>query len=166
MVNSCIWCTNQIEENDRENISNLELNICSNCETVLNMVQVPIDQMIESYKLPIVIINHEHTVISANQAANRLLKKFILLPSDQNIKIGNLLRCPNAEMEEGCGKTSQCGSCQIRHAIQDTITSRKSETIVETEIINPNIYDKNNIKKKLKLSLQKAGKGLLIKLNN
>lgn len=167
MEKVCAWCNNspksiEIEENSLNNPF-----ICSSCRQFLSMEQIPIEKIIENFNDPIVIIDPEHTVISSNTNASKLLDKFHLTPKNKTNKLGNLLRCPNAELEKGCGKTDQCSSCKIRQAIQDTLHFKQPEKKLKLDLITSDATQENHYKKtSITLSFQKAGAGLLIKITN
>ena len=76
------------------------------------------DEYLESFDIPVVILDHECRVSAANRAGLGLMEK----PIDRVIGVlgGEALECRYSRLDEGCGKTNHCETCTIRNLIQET----------------------------------------------
>jgi len=88
------------------------------------------DEYLETFDVPVIIINFHHKILAANLRAQAMLGKplEILL----GMRNGDALDCRHAKLPEGCGGTSHCPECTVRKLILRTIElgiSSHNETV-------------------------------------
>ena len=93
------------------------------------------DEYLETFDVPVVIVDSERRIAAANQAALRMIEK----PIDRVVGMlgGEALKCLHSKLPEGCGRTIHCETCSIRNLILKTIEKRISHhnelVSIETE---------------------------------
>ncbi len=119
MKTICAWCKKLIKEDVRTPDGPISHGLCPSCaEKLYEKFGTPLEQFLDQWHLPIVLLNTEGQVLGGNSAARSLpgfhaTSKTPLLP-------GDVFECPWADLPEGCGKTVHCCGCAIRRAISHT----------------------------------------------
>lgn len=104
--------------------------ICDKCaDKVLWPHRPLLMDFLDSLNAPVVVINSEGTVLSANKHARKLLTKE--LSEIEGFQGGNVFECAFAKLPEGCGKTLHCDGCTIRNTVMDTLRSGKSHLKIQ-----------------------------------
>lgn len=134
MLQICAWCRKRIgtvpeSVHDDDAVSH---GICNSCVDNLSFqMGVPLTRYLESLSEPVLVINGEAVVQTANSATGRLLGK-PATDAEQRLT-GDVFECAYARLPEGCGRTIHCSGCAIRHTVADTYqTGRPHERVPAT----------------------------------
>lgn len=78
--------------------------ICEDCRSnMIFQLGVELQVFLNSLKVPIVMVDREGTVVTANELARALLREG--LPEIEGFKGGDVFECAYARLPEGCGNT-------------------------------------------------------------
>lgn len=122
----CSYCGRYIKE--EKPIENNELihGTCLDCYVPTTTLThgYSYDEYLETFDVPVVIMDSGRRILAANQSAQAMLDK----PIDRlkGMLGGEALECPHAKLPGGCGRTSHCQTCTIRNLILRSIEQRMS----------------------------------------
>jgi PAS domain-containing protein len=124
MKKVCAWCGRAMGETGgfagREDV--VSHGICPACaEAVFPELGVDLGVFLDRFNLPILVVDAEGMVRSANVAARAMLHK-----DEQAITQrpgGEVFECVHSRLAEGCGHTVHCSGCTINQAIRHTAAS-------------------------------------------
>ena len=127
MEQVCAWCGKTIKQPDGEEseITDglISHGVCTSCAVHLRaQMGVPLMEYLDSFSIPVVVIDHDVVVCGANQPAQRLLQKDNMPPVTGRL-CGDVFECVNAIQPGGCGGTIHCSACVIRNAVNDTFAT-------------------------------------------
>jgi hypothetical protein len=118
MKTICSWCKAVIRDDPTASNGPISHGLCSSCaERLFAEMGTPLEQYLDQWKEPILILDNHGRVRGGNQAAKKL-PGFAVSP-DTALLPGDVIECPYAELPEGCGKTVHCVGCAIRRAITE-----------------------------------------------
>ena len=133
----CAWCLKDLGPVKGSVHPDTECShgICSNCFDNLDFQQgVSLQQFIDSFAMPIVMVNSNVVVAAVNQAACKILGKD---PAEIVHHLGgNVFECERARLPEGCGKTIHCSGCTIRRAVTRCFTTGEPQIKIPA-YVNP-----------------------------
>lgn len=94
--------------------------ICEQCafHLVAQMGMLPLQEYLDGLRDPILVVNGDVDVKTANGRARELLQKE--LPAIEGYQGGDMFECEYSKLPEGCGKTYHCSACAIRRTVTDT----------------------------------------------
>ncbi len=126
MVRLCGWCNKFLDEVETYPADEITHGICESCRVALLSSREPLtlSRFLNYFTLPVMIINPETEVLSANEAALDLVGRDLNEVSHQFS--GDVMSCKYAFQEDGCGKTVHCIACAIRISIIQTFETGKS----------------------------------------
>jgi len=78
----------------------------------------PLDEFLDSLQIPVLLVDNDVRVLSANALARRMLSPDAL--KIKGLLGGELFRCKNYDQPGGCGKTLHCQTCTIRNCVTRT----------------------------------------------
>jgi PAS domain-containing protein len=117
----CGWCGKGLGNRGNEVLKNeiITHGICAICVAkFFEPKGISLRDFLDRLTMPIVAVDGEGTVFTANQAARSLLGKE--LDYVEGLKGGEVFECAYAKMKGGCGRTIHCSGCTIRRAITAT----------------------------------------------
>ncbi len=119
MVTVCAYC-NTILRPASEPDEPVNHGICETCHTrFLSLLGVNIARYLDLLDAPVVLVDEEARILSANHLARGLFE--IPAGTDSNPRLcGNVFACENAGLPGGCGQTVQCSGCAIRNTVMET----------------------------------------------
>jgi hypothetical protein len=117
----CAWCSRALSSVDGSNDSErVTHGICEDCvEAIISGMGRDLQQFLETIDAPVITIDAEGVVGSANQKATELLGRS--LPSMEGQMVGTVTDCAYARLPGGCGKTKSCTACTLRDVIDRTV---------------------------------------------
>jgi hypothetical protein len=120
MLRICGWCKKQLEENGEENDHEITHGICEYCRVTLLSSQTPhsIHKNLSYFSLPVMMIDEQGRVLSANNSALELTGKS--LESISCELGGDVMSCEYAYRDGGCGENVHCLSCTVRNSVIKT----------------------------------------------
>jgi PAS domain-containing protein len=92
----------------------------------------PLRRFLDRLEAPVLLVDGEGAVLTANRAARELLGKS--LPEIEGRRSGEVVECARARLPGGCGRTAHCAACTIRVAVGETFAtgvSREGLCVVE-----------------------------------
>jgi hypothetical protein len=93
--------------------------ICTSCIDNLEFqLGVSIKRFLNSFAVPVIVVDSERRAVSANRNALDMLEKE--LNAVTQLPLGNVFECAYSRLPGGCGKTYHCSGCTIRTAVNDT----------------------------------------------
>ena len=85
---------------------------------------MPLLEYLDGLGIPIVVVDGEGTVQTANEQARALLQKD---PHEiEGFKGGDVFECAYASLPEGCGHTVHCSGCTIRQTVMTAFRTGQS----------------------------------------
>jgi PAS domain-containing protein len=156
MKRVCSWCKKDLETGEvyfRYDDS-MTHGICKDCiDNMEFQLGVDLQRFIDSIKEPLVVIDADIMVTTANKEARRILGKE--LPDISNKRPGEVFECAYARYPEGCGRTVHCSGCAIRRTVEETFKTGKFHkdvpaTIKYDETPNPEMIVMNISTEKMK----------------
>jgi hypothetical protein len=131
MKQVCAWCRNEIGRIASSVYSDSETShgICENCLDNLTFQKgVPLKHYLDSFPLPILVVDGYAVVKAVNKKACDALGKE---PREMVQHLGgNVFECAHARLPEGCGGTIHCSGCTIRRAITKTFKTGEPQSKV------------------------------------
>ncbi|HZV83029.1 MAG TPA: hypothetical protein VFF53_12760 [Geobacteraceae bacterium] len=122
MKRVCAWCNKGMESEDDCSPGDDALvthGICSDCTDNMEFqLGVSIRKFLNSFSVPVLLVDGERRMISANRSALQLVKKELGTISHE--LVGNVFECAYSRLPGGCGKSVHCSGCVIRNAINST----------------------------------------------
>ena len=82
------------------------------------MKQLTLNQLIDDIDKPVLVVDSEGSIHTANKHALYILQKKI--EDVVNQKGGVVMSCQYATLPGGCGKTEHCSGCDIRNTVMAT----------------------------------------------
>ena len=127
MKRICAWCRKEMGRvGSQAKFENLITHgICENCrDYMLFQMGVELEVFLDSLKLPVVVVNREGIIVTANDKTRKLFKRE--LPEIAGYRGGEVFECAYARLPEGCGKTVHCSGCTIRRTVFETYETGRS----------------------------------------
>ena len=122
----CSYCGRYIKEDKPFENNKLTHGICLDCFVPSTTLThgYSYDEYLETFDVPVVIMDSRHKILAANQGALAMLDK----PIDRlkGMLGGEALECPHSKLPGGCGRTIHCQTCTIRNLILRTMEQRIS----------------------------------------
>lgn len=164
MKRVCAWCNTMMEDGAVSALGDDDLvthGICNDCADNMEFqLGVSIKRFLNSFKVPVVLLDSNNKAISANGNALTLLKKN--LAAINHVVLGNVFECAYSRLPEGCGKTSHCSGCTIRNAVMGTFATGESNLNVPATVISGSMGNGEPVS--LKISTEKALNYVLLKI--
>lgn len=163
MKRICAWCNKAMEDGDGVLVDDevVTHGICSDCaDNIEFQLGVSIKKFLNSFKMPVVLLDGNNRTISANGHALGLLKKN--LAAINHVILGNVFECAYSRLPGGCGKTSHCSGCTIRNAIMDTFATGKPNLDLPATVTSSSMG--NGAAVSLRISTEKALNYVLLKI--
>lgn len=91
-----------------------------------------IHEYLEGLEFPILLVDGEGTVSSANRAARQMMGKDF--DRINGLPPGNIFECPHSYLPGGCGNTEHCKKCGIRGALVETMKTGVGRDSVWVEL--------------------------------
>ncbi len=121
MAGFCSWCKRELSY-DSHDADISQYYICSDCRRAAESgFDIPILDYINAMELPVLVINEDGTVKTANFSALSVLEKSH--GEIENRKGGEVFRCRYSDLPGGCGGTVHCVDCTIRMLVMDTFST-------------------------------------------
>lgn len=122
----CAWCQKDLGHNDKMPEHAITHGICESCRVAMlnSLAPQSLNAYLNFFTLPVMMVDAEGRVLSANQAALDFVAKD--LKEIQNSLGGNVMNCKYAFLEEGCGETEHCVGCTIRKNVIKTFETGES----------------------------------------
>jgi hypothetical protein len=113
----CAWCQKPLD-NEPEEGNPITHGICERCAEFVLSNRTRIGSFLNTINTPVLVVDADVKVISANTPALLALKKE---HSEIEDKLGGeVIECEYSLLPEGCGKTIHCTGCQIRRSVNHT----------------------------------------------
>ena len=120
MKQACSWCDAEFEsERSEDSVAGA---VCDECSRrLLAECGVQLGRYLEGLEAPVMLVDAEGVVLAASPQA---LEKLGLEESEVTGRLcGDVLRCVNATLPGGCGKTPNCPDCGFRNLVVATAES-------------------------------------------
>ena len=124
----CAWCGKDLDEAagpGREAQEVITHGVCRDCaHHLFAQIGMPLLEYLDGLEAPIVVVDGEGTVQTANEHARALVQKD--LPAIEGFRGGDVFECAYASLPEGCGHTVHCSGCTIRQTVMNTFRTGQS----------------------------------------
>lgn len=128
MKKVCAWCNRDMEtgwECDPSDDEIVSHGICHDCaDNVEFQLGVSIKKFLNSFHVPVIMVDSDGRAITANGEALELVKKELF--AIKHALLGNIFECAYSRLPGGCGKSTHCSGCTIRNAVKNTFTTGRS----------------------------------------
>jgi hypothetical protein len=117
----CAWCGKDLDEREAQGstLDAVSHGLCDDCYAhVTAEMGVPLGEYLDWLDVPVLVMDGEASVRTANVAARELLDKG--LTDIERHRCGEVFECAHARLPEGCGSTIHCSGCAIRRAVLET----------------------------------------------
>jgi PAS domain-containing protein len=165
MIRVCAWCKKNLGVKNGTGTATKTIThgICSDCagEFALSRGET-LKQFLDRFNFPILVIDSETNVQTANAQACALLGKNLFDIEGQSG--GNVIECVHAKLPGGCGQQLHCKSCTIRRTVTDTLATGKSHLKVKAY---PDVQMHDTVKiLSIEISTEKAGDIVLLRIDD
>jgi len=115
----CCYCRKEIRTKPSE-LDGVSHGVCDAClPLMVRELGQPMQEYLDELQAPVLVVQDNARVISANAAARKLMSK-------EEIEIcgelaGDVIGCRHAREPGGCGRTRRCRSCAIRQCVTHTL---------------------------------------------
>jgi PAS domain-containing protein len=153
----CAWCKKKLARDIAD--APVSHGMCEECEFHLRAeIGMPIERFLDGIKAPVLLIDADSSVITANRLARALLGKEP--PKINGFKGGDVFECEYSWLPGGCGNTSHCSGCTIRRAVMSTMESGKALTGEPVSLRRRGVGDIAFV-----ISTEKAGDRVLLRID-
>ena len=129
MKRVCAWCDKEMgsvkSESSLPSDNVITHGICDDCKSNIRFqTGANLQSFLDSLKVPILVVDSEGVVKTANMKAQSVLGK-----DDVGIdgyRSGDVFECANARLPGGCGHTMHCSGCTIRRTVMETHSTGKA----------------------------------------
>lgn len=116
----CAWCGSGLGDGDPHPDRPITLGICKDCASaMLAGVPVDVDEFLDRFDSPIVLLNQAGNIAGVNRLAQLRLGK--TREEIDHLLVGNVFECRHARLPGGCGKTVHCMGCAIRRTFTECL---------------------------------------------
>jgi hypothetical protein len=123
MKHVCAWCGREYGVSDEEtNTNHVTHGICAECEDYFQRDEPEsLRRLLNRFDSPVLCVDDDAEVITANDEACRLLAKE---PGEiGDLMFGEMAQCHWSRLPEGCGRTEHCAACAVRLVVSETLAS-------------------------------------------
>lgn len=117
MIHNCAWCKKVIKE-DSGKSQPITHGICKHCLIDMKYPKIGLKMLIDKKAFPIVLVDANETVISANMMALEILGWSE--NEVENKTWREVMRCIYWDSPDGCGKNIHCTGCTINTIVMET----------------------------------------------
>jgi hypothetical protein len=160
----CSYCQKEMGQKAPFDDPNPTHGICPECEAYFTRQWngLSMDEYLDEYKVPILVINNDDRVLAYNQAYSQRL--FGEERKPRGLLSGEFLECRYARMPGGCGNTVCCRDCIIRKSIQETLKTGAPKLKVKAYL---NQTEKGQpVQRELVISTEKKGEAVIVTIEN
>lgn len=161
----CAWCEGKLNEGEVPSLANAPVShgICPKCSAkFLSKVKFPIGEFLDRFSQPIVVVDLEGKVATANQQAQRLLGK--TLPDIMGFPGGDVFECEHSYLPAGCGQTEHCAGCSIRRTVMECMASGRGRASATALLHQRTPHGTRALR--LEISTEKVGEVVLLRLDS
>lgn len=164
MKTVCAWCKKEMKAGSPELSPEglVSHGICTDCiYEMLDIKRMPLMDYLDSLGAPILVVNADGCIDSANKLAREILQK---TPAEiDGRKGGDVFECAYAKLPEGCGNTIHCDACTIRNTVMDTHLTGNPHIHAKAYLIQGTPDDNQEIK--FLISTQKVANVVLLRID-
>jgi PAS domain-containing protein len=122
----CAYCGRYIKEKEPFEVIRTTHGICPDCYIPLLQQNqgISCDEYLETFDLPVVILDSQQRVAAGNKAALDMMGK-----TNERIagfSSGEILECLHSNLPERCGNTTYCEACTFMNLVLRTMERRIS----------------------------------------
>ncbi len=116
-----IWATKKTGDVSDDTITH---SICRECREHFLTNDGDLRSYLDSFDLPIFLVNQEEKILIANEQSMKLLGKE---PEEIEDSLGgDAMECAYARLPGGCGHTIHCKTCAMRNSVTETYRTGES----------------------------------------
>lgn len=135
MQRICGWCGKDLGEiktgPDSEYL--ISHGICDECAFhLVAEVGMPLREYLDHLDAPVLVVDGDAVVKTANKAAQDLLQKDLF--QIEGYLGGKVFECVHSAEPEGCGQTIHCSGCTIRITVMETLNTGKNHLRVPASL--------------------------------
>ena len=164
MQKTCAWCKKSMGTVEATAFGNdiITHGMCEDC--MINMalgMAKPVDEFLDTLDCPVLMLEEDNTLSTANQQACELLGK--IKYEIVGKKSGDVLECPHSKNPGGCGMQVHCKSCVIRQSVKRTFETGQACKDIPAIPDIQQFGSKREVK--FIVSTERVGKMILLKVN-
>jgi len=115
----CCYCKKPVKTLPSES-DEVSHGVCDRCLPLMaRELGQPMQEFLDELSAPVLVVQDNARVISANAAARKLLSREQLEICGE--LAGDVIGCRHAREPGGCGRTQHCKSCTIRQCVTHTL---------------------------------------------
>ena len=141
----CAWCATELSNSGPLKSDDISYGICLPCANKV-IINVPNDlnDFLNQISVPVVLMNYEGVVKTANRQACAMLGKD-LAAIEENLA-GDVFECAYGLLPGGCGHTYHCSGCVIRQTVMATHATGKASRRIPATLKQSTPGDPQEIK--------------------
>lgn len=124
MSSTCSICRQQVVAGADGVLEGPLFCLCADCrrgfETKASAVGKSLSNVLERYSEPVLVVDATGRLLACNRLAEGAVGRPVA--SLLGLQPGEVLECKHASEPAGCGKTSHCGACAVRLALNYTVS--------------------------------------------
>ncbi|MEW5736158.1 MAG: PAS domain-containing protein [Thermodesulfobacteriota bacterium] len=158
MLRICAWCGAKLSNSPGGTAEPSDYpithGICPPCaDNLVFQAGVDLGRYLDSLEVPVVVVDGDAVVQTANDAARAMLGKE--LARIEGRRGGDVFECSYARLPGGCGRTEHCSACAIRRSVTETLETGKAKSMVEAYLNQDS--EEGAIRHRLIISTEKVG---------
>jgi PAS domain-containing protein len=120
MKRICAWCDKDLDGNETAVRGDpITHGICESCALHFTANElVPLRIFLDGLEPPVLLVDSAGVILAANESARRVLGIDPVMA--EGSMRGDVLRCSNAPLPGGCGKSDRCAACEIQGSVTRT----------------------------------------------
>lgn len=159
----CAWCGEDLDPGQERADPTITHGICERCNEHFfgDLDLPPLQRFLDRLGAPVLLVDGEGVVRTANRAARRALGKD--LPEIAGFPGGDVFECAHARRPGGCGRTDHCAACTIRNTVRRTHATGEPAAGVEAcqEVWTPGSVHRV----RFRISAERVGEVVLLRLD-
>ena len=163
MQRVCAWCKTALHGPVFDDDTPVSHGICLKCAGKFQSdMKVPINQFLDGFAEPIVVVNPDGRVSAANQSAMNIVgKSFAQI---EGFPGGDVFECEHSFLPDGCGRSEHCVGCSIRRTVMECMADGKGRANTSA-ILSQRTANGTKIVR-LKITTEKVGSVVLLRLDS
>jgi PAS domain-containing protein len=153
----CAWCQRLLSADIDAPVSH---GICAACTVDAEFRRERLDDFLNKLAGPVLAVDAEGRVVGSNRVAAVLVSSDVA--SVRGRLCGDVISCVYSELPGGCGGTTHCTGCAIRHAFEHTATT--GEPVRDRPAFSYSRTPEGPVWKRFAISTERVGTLVLLRI--
>lgn len=129
MREACVWCGEELPDDDAVKRNRVAYGICPACSLEqAREAGLPLESLLSELPVPILLVDRHARVVRANVELLCDVEKS--WSEVEDVVVGEVFECTRARSRPGCGQSSHCSGCVLRRTIARTWRTGEAQSDV------------------------------------